>query len=271
MVMRSAPSRSAIARVSPLSASASAGFCSLNTPAPVHGASVSSTSSMPRTSATLCVATYNSGQAPLETQPGQKATFIQRSSFESSAELGEDLLHALEAGNLVMNDRRQLARTQQVDRRRQRLQLCADVEDAHRFRQQRQLVQAATAAHRFCERIRVPRAGVVRITGFYRHATQLKDLLERGDAFGALLYALVAVGAVPHTVGLAVCAEPIFILVVARVGRIAIRFGERGRSQEVLVDRKRFAIHETGTARDAADLLDQVLHRRVGHAVLFAR
>src|ERR1700694_216293 len=115
MVIRSAPSRSAIARVKPLSASLKSGFCSLSTPAPVQGASLNSTSSKPRASATLCVETYSSGHAPLETQPGQNATFIYcspASLFESAAQLIEDVFHAFQAGYFFVEHRRQFAGAQ---------------------------------------------------------------------------------------------------------------------------------------------------------------
>src|SRR5579864_6848052 len=145
--MRSAPSRSAMASVNPLSASASSGFCSLSTPAPVHGASVSSTSSSPSTSAIFCVDTYSSGQAPLDTQPGQNATFMRCSSFEPSADFGEDSFHPLQAWDLVMQDGGQLASAQQVQRGRQGLQLRADVKQTDRLGHKRQLVEPAAVAH----------------------------------------------------------------------------------------------------------------------------
>src|SRR5580698_9150760 len=69
-------------------------------------------------------------------------------------------------------------------------------------------------------RVRVARTGIIRKAGVDGHLSELEDLIQRRDAFGALDDALVAVRAVPDAAVLAVLAEALFALGIARIGRV---------------------------------------------------
>src|SRR5271166_5423220 len=100
-----------------------------------------------------------------------------RLSFESSADLLEEVLDSLDVRDRMVDEGRELAGAQQVERRGQRLQLRGDVEESERLGHQRELVETAAVAHRFRERVRMARARVMREAGVDRHLAEFEDLV----------------------------------------------------------------------------------------------
>src|SRR5580698_2931998 len=96
---------------------------------------------------------------------------------------------------------------------------------------------------RFGKSIGMPRPGIVRVAGVDCELTQLQNLIERRDAFGALLHALKAVRAIPDAAWLAELAQTLVRVRVARVSNIPVRLRERLRPEKIRIDGERLAVH----------------------------